>query len=91
MPKIGEHAKNIPADAEEKHKIMEILCFSPVRQCDIGQQCCACTTSFLNLFINYYISSMCFLAGQKIMRIYASGWFVRMENNNCTPNTNNYV
>ena len=26
-----------------------------------------------------------------IKRIYASGWFVRMENNNCTPNTNKYV
>ena len=26
-----------------------------------------------------------------IKHIYASGWFVRMENSKCTPNTNNYV
>ena len=37
----------------------------------------------------------CFLAGndggQLIERIHASGWFVQMKNNNCTPNTNNYL
>ena len=33
-----------------------------------------------------------FLAVLKLTKgIYASGWFVQMENNKCTPNTNNYV
>ena len=31
------------------------------------------------------------VAAKSIKRICASGWFVRMDNNNCTPNTNNYV
>ena len=30
-------------------------------------------------------------ANFKIKHIYASGWFVRMENNNRTRNTNSYV
>ena len=30
-------------------------------------------------------------AANSVKHICASGWFVRMEKNNCTPNTNNYV
>ena len=48
----------------------------------------------LNLFI-YYLIYIFFLparaAASSTTCICASGWFVRMENNNGTPDTSNYV
>ena len=46
----------------------------------------------LNIFIYYYVFFLSARgAADSIKRNCASGWFVRMENNKCTPNTNNYV
>ena len=44
-----------------------------------------CNIVFI-FFILYF-----FLAGQGRSVFFASVWFVRMENNNCTPNTNDHV
>ena len=42
----------------------------------------------INLF---YLLFYFFLANKSIKRICTFGWFVRTENNNCKPNTNNFV
>ena len=58
---------------------------------------------FKSFFMNYYISNSFLPArvaansgwfvlpvGLYFRLVCASGWFVRMENNNCTANTSNY-
>ena len=71
---------------------MEIICFSAnVRQFNIALRCCACTMLILNIYLFIIIV---LLAGQVnviFMLPSVSGWFVRMENNKRTSNTNDYV
>ena len=73
---------------------MEITCFSAnVHQCDIVyNRLCMYNCVFKPFFICYYVSFFVDQgSGQLVKRIYASGWFVRIENNKQTPNTNSYV
>ena len=64
---------------------MFISATSPLVLCTDVQVC----------FKSFYLSLSFFLparvAGNLIKRICASGWFVRMENNNHIANTKNYV
>ena len=54
-----------------------------------------CVYNFvLNLFyvlLQFFLAVQGRVAACSIERMCASGWFVRMENINCTLNTNNYV
>ena len=50
-----------------------------------------CIKSFAFVIISLYFFLPARVAANSIKRICASGWFVRMKNNNCTLNTNNYV
>ena len=81
MPKIQELAKNSTYPRLRKgeellfwilHKIMEIIS---------SRVMFACATSPLVLSMNNFVAEL-------IRRIYASGWFVRMENHKSTPHKN---
>ena len=65
---------------------MEVILFlADVRQCNIA-------FSVVHVQVIYNISFVpARVAANSIKRICASVWFVWMENNNCTPNPNNYV
>ena len=47
-----------------------------------------CVYNFVLKLLYLFFIFLSVLADQGIC---ASGWFVRMEKSNCTPNTNNYV
>ena len=76
------------------HKIMEIYIFSQLISISALSPLVLCMYKFLKSLFCYYLSFLparVALAANSIKRFCASGWFVRMENNNCKSNTNNYV
>ena len=68
------------------HKIKKILLFS------ISSNL-ARRVNFLHLcfYLLLYFFLAAWAAANSLKRICTSGWFVRMEKNNCTPDTNDYV
>ena len=79
---------------DTSQKIIVTICFSSanVRNYNIADSVMHVQLCLNPLILLLYY----FLAGQGngklIKRIHASSvWFVRMENNNCTPNTTNYA
>ena len=72
---------------------MEIHFPAIVHQCNIAFSVVhvqVCFKSFF-LFMILYFSLPARVAANSIKRICTSGWFVRMESNNYTPSTNNYM
>ena len=71
---------------------MEIVCFSAIIHQYNIVAISVVHVCFKFLFISYHISFLPARVTANLMKsVFASSWYVRMENNNCTSNTNNYV
>ena len=81
MSKTKEHAKNIP-DAEERRRT---YIFRYCTEDGNNLLPSADRSPIVLCMYNFVFSS------QLTKGIYASGWFVQMANNKCTPSFNNYV